>query len=398
MGTTQERDEGAVGTAERRAFFEGLPLLDHHCHGVVAEELERERFEDLMSESDRPAPAGASHFDSQMGFAIRAHCAPVLGLAPFAEPEAYLARRAELGAQRSNRLLLAASGTSCLLVETGYRGEDILGPAEMARLSGAPAFEVVRLERLAEQLLADGVRPASFRQALRRELDERLRTAVGLKTIAAYRIGLDFDPARPGDEEVDGAVAAWAARVRDGRPPRLDCPVVIRWLVWTAMELGTVLQVHVGYGDPDVDLHRCSPLHLSELMRRTRDTGARFALLHCYPFHREAGYLAHVFPHVLFDVGLAVNYTGSRSEAVIAESLELAPFHKILYSSDAFGLAELYASSGALFRRGLDAALARFAELDGWPWAEQRRVARMIAADNARAVYRLPETQAGEGA
>ena len=51
-------------------------------------------------------------------------------------------------------------------------------------------------------------------------------------------------------------------------------------------------------------------------------------LLHCYPFHREAGYLAQVFPHVYFDVGLAVNYTGRAAGAVLAESLELAPFGK----------------------------------------------------------------------
>ena len=65
-------------------------------------------------------------------------------------------------------------------------------------------------------------------------------------------------------------------------------------------------------------------------------------LLHCYPYHRQAGYLAQVFPHVYFDVGLAVNHTGLSSPAVVAESLELAPFAKILFSSDAYGPAELH--------------------------------------------------------
>ena len=73
-------------------------------------------------------------------------------------------------------------------------------------------------------------------------------------------------------------------------------------------------------------------------------------LLHCYPFHRHAGYLAQVYPHVYFDVGLGVSYTGARGVAVVAESLELAPFAKILFSSDAWGPAELHhlgARSGA---------------------------------------------------
>ena len=63
-------------------------------------------------------------------------------------------------------------------------------------------------------------------------------------------------------------------------------------------------------------------------------------LLHCYPFEREAGYLAHAFENVYIDVGLAVNFTGSRSRDLVARSFELAPFTKILYSSDALGPAE----------------------------------------------------------
>ena len=65
-------------------------------------------------------------------------------------------------------------------------------------------------------------------------------------------------------------------------------------------------------------------------------------LLHCYPFIREAGYLAEVYPHVYFDTGAILHYTGSSCRALIAQSLELAPFAKIVFSSDAFGLPELY--------------------------------------------------------
>jgi hypothetical protein len=47
---------------------------------------------------------------------------------------------------------------------------------------------------------------------------------------------------------------------------------------------------------------------------------------HCYFCHRSAGYLAYVFPHVYLDagvnVGVALNYTGARSVAIAAESLQ----------------------------------------------------------------------------
>ena len=65
-------------------------------------------------------------------------------------------------------------------------------------------------------------------------------------------------------------------------------------------------------------------------------------LLHNYPYHRNAAYLAQVFDHVFMDLGLAVHNTGALSTAMLRETLELVPFGKLLFSSDAYGLAELY--------------------------------------------------------
>ena len=366
-----------------------IPLLDHHCHGVTTADLDRDEFEALITESDWDAPEGTTHFDSQVGFAIRRHCAPVLGLEPFAGPDEYLARRRELGGIEVSRRLLRATGISDYFIETGHRGDEILDPDEMADAGDARSFEIVRLERLAEELVLDGCEADGFVEAYGRLLDERLRTAVGVKSIAAYRIGLDFDPRRPSAAETDAAVASWLAGVADGAPVRLADPVIIRSLLWAAVDRACAIQFHIGYGDADVDLHRCSPLLLTDFLRLTRESGARVMLLHCYPFHREAGYLAQVFPHVYFDVGLAINYTGSRSDEIIAETLELAPFHKILFSSDAFGAAELYHLGALLFRRGLARALDTFSERDGWPAAERTRITEMIAWRNARRAYRL---------
>jgi predicted TIM-barrel fold metal-dependent hydrolase len=369
----------------------GIPLLDHHCHGVTTDDLDRDAFEALITESDWPAPDGTTHFDSQVGFAIRRYCAPVLGLAPFATPEEYLERRRELGGVEASERLLRATGISDYFIEIGHRGDEILDPDEMAAVAGARSFEVVRLERMAEELVLDGCEAAGFREAYARLLDERLRTAVGVKSIAAYRIGLDFAPTRPGDADVDDAVAAWLERIASGAPVRHDDATVVRHLLWAAVDRECAIQFHIGYGDADVDLHRCNPLLLTEFLRQSRESGARVFLLHCYPFHREAGYLAQVFPHVYFDVGLAINYTGSRSDEVIAETLELAPFHKILFSSDAFGAAELYYLGALLFRRGLERALGTFAERDDWPAGERRRITESIAWRNARRAYRLDD-------
>ena len=369
----------------------GLPLVDHHCHGVVDADLSRAEFEDLITESDAPAPPGTTFFDTQLGFAIRRDCAPVLDLPAFASPADYLARRGELGAPEVNRRLLRASGIAEFVVETGHRGDEILSPAQMGERAGARHAEVVRLERIAELVAAEG---GDFIAGFRARLDAALATAVGVKSIAAYRGGFAIDPTRPSDDEVHRAVAAWTGAARSPADLRLVDPVIIRFGWWEAIDRGVPIQMHVGYGDPDIDLAQCNPLLLTDLFRLARGSGAVFALLHCYPFHREAGYLAHVFEHVYCDVGLAITYIGAQSAQVIAESLELTPFHKALFSSDAFGAAELFHLGALLFRRGLARALATWSA-GTWPQGEQQRVATMIASGNAQRVYRLPGGVAG---
>ena len=366
-----------------------LPLVDHHCHGVNGTTVDRATFEDLITESDRAAPPGTTFFDTQLGFAIRRHCAPILDLPVFADPDDYLARRAELGPAEVNARLLRASGISDYLVETGHKSDEILTPQQMGDTAAAGYGEVVRLERIAEQVAGEGD-PADFVVAFADRLDSHLSAAVGVKSIAAYRCGFDIDPSRPSLDEVADAVQQWRRSTPTGTPLRLSDPVLVRHGWWEAIERAVPIQLHVGYGDPDVDLHRCNPLLLTDLLRLARGSGASFLLLHCYPFHREAGYLAHVFEHVYCDVGLAVTYTGAQSAQVIAESLELTPFAKSLFSSDAFGAAELFHLGALLFRRGLARALDTWAGAD-WPPHEQQRIATMIATGNARRVYRLDQ-------
>jgi uncharacterized protein len=155
------------------------------------------------------------------------------------------------------------------------------------------------------------------------------------------------------------------------------------------VDLGLPVQFHVGYGDSDVDLHRCNPLLLTPLLRAIQPTGVPVMLLHNYPYHREAGYLAQVFPHVYVDAGLATHNLGPRAPALLAEVLELAPYGKFLYSSDAFGLAELYYLSAALFRRALSDFLRAGLEEDLYSERTVVRLTRMLCADNAKRAYRL---------
>jgi uncharacterized protein len=373
-------------------FVAAQPLLDHHCHGLLRSSG---GLAGLLNEADGAATAAGMPFDSLAGLALRRWCPPLLGLPPHASVESYQDRRAALGWEEVSRRFLGASGLAALCVDTGYTPADLLSPGETAELAGATAFEVVRLEQVAESLARSGVGPADFPDAYRSALSERVTapsfgiTVVGFKSIAAYRVGLELDGRRPADGEVTAAATRWLGGAAGGTPPRLADEVLHRFFIWCGADLGLPIQFHVGYGDKDIDLDRCNPLLLTRLLRALEPTGVPVMLLHNYPYHREAGYLAQVFPLVYADLGLATHNAGARATALLSEALELVPLRKFLFSSDAFGLPELYYLGTLLFRRALSAFLSSLVDAGDMSYADAERITRLIGAENARLAYRL---------
>ena len=413
----------AIATERLRSpvlpFLATQPLTDHHCHGVLAEGGD---LESLLTEGDGGLAAGGTAFDSLIGLAFRRWCPPLLGLPAFCGLPEYTARRAELGGIEVGRRFLGAAGLDALCVDTGFAPTALLTPAETAALAGpgAPghavsAYEIVRLEQVAEFLAVAGTGANEFPEAFRAAVAERASqpAVVGLKSIAAYRVGLDLRPERPSDAEVVTAAGRWLTAddgppdggPGDNRPadvgpgddgpagrrvPRLAQEVLHRFLIWTGADLGLPVQFHVGYGDRDIDLHRCNPLLLTPLLRALEPTGAAVMLLHNYPYHREAGYLAQVFPNVYCDLGLTTHNVGSRAPEVLAEALEMVPFGKFLYSSDAFALPELYYLGATLFRDALSRFLSARLDSGDMTLDDAERVTRLICTENAARVYCLP--------
>ena len=368
-----------------------LALVDHHVHQALGSDVPRAAFEQQITESDRPAPRGTTQFDSQLGFAIRRWCAPVLGLEPSVPAGEYLARRAELGPGRATGLLLRAAGFACLLIDTGYVLDTMLSLPEMAAAAGAQAAEIVRLEQVAEQVIVAGDGSAAgFAGRYRDALWDRTSQALGTKSIVAYRHGLDFDPGPPSAAAVTQAAGRWLREIELGGTVRVTDPVLLRHLLWAGIDRGLPVQFHTGFGDPDCDVRRSDPLWLRGFLERCEPRGVPVMLLHCYPFHRHAAALAQAYPHVYLDVGMTLHYVGARAAAVVAESLELAPFGKVLFSSDAAGPAELHYLGALLWRRATAATLGGWVESGDWSAADAIRVAGMIGGENARRVYRLP--------
>jgi len=343
-----------------------VALIDQHAHGCWVEAGDRQRFENGLNEANtEPLADFDSGFDTQLGFAVRAHCAPLLDLPKHAAPQDYWQRRGQFAEAELARIFLRAAGVSDWLIDTGY-AEAVTDVAQIADLSGSRAHEVVRLEQVAEQAAhASGDYASAF------------------GNILPYRGGFDGDLTEPSTAEVAAAAARW----RDNGGIRLTDRVLLRFGLHQALRVGKPLQFHVGFGDRDCVLLKANPLYLVDFLRQSGDTP--IVLLHCYPYEREAGYLAQAFNNVYLDGGLSVNHLGARAPAFIARLLELAPFRKIVYSSDAFGPPELHYLGTTLWRNGIHRVLSEFVDDGHWSSADAMRVVDLVAHANAARIYQL---------
>jgi hypothetical protein len=402
----------AAAPAELARAIAALPLVDHHAHSLLRPPLAERDLLDALTQAEH-AIDRAAIFDSQLGFALRRFCAPALGLPPFADAADYLAARERLGFDEATRRLLRASGIRTYLIDDGHAPDRLLPDAQLAELAGGGdasgdgddgsgdgdvrVHRIVRLETLAEDVMADAASGTDFIERLAVALEAAAASAVGFKTVAAYRGGLALDPAKPTPAELAEAADTWhaASRRGDGASVRLVDPVIIRHLAWWALEHGTggagggpaVLQVHVGFGDPDLRLDRADPFLLQPFIAATQGTGGRIALLHCHPYLREASMLAHLYPHVYLDAGLALAHVGADADTLVRESLTLAPFAKVLFSTDAWGVPERVLLGASVWRDATTRVLASYVADHGWPVDEAIRVAELLAWRNADALY-----------
>jgi hypothetical protein len=364
-----------------REVLNEIALVDHHAHGIVATPETLDEFRGLFSESDdaRQWPHVATGITYLRAIAT---LAPVLGCEP-TEDAVYAHRRAT-PPDAYAATLLRATGTGWLLIDDGFpapgEGEDW---RRMGELGGCRSAPVMRIERVGEAGIASGLALAALRERVRSEVaGARAAGFAGLKTIAAYRSGLDVGAA----PDPGAAARALAAP----RPGRLEDRALVELLLHDALEANQAtgaplpVQVHCGFGDADLFLPRADPTLLGPLVERYRDTP--FVLLHCYPFVRQAGWMAHVYGNVHLDVSLTIPHVWRAAE-MVREALELAPVSKLLYASDAARTPELYLLAAQGWRAALAEVLGE--ALDP---AQAERAGRAILRDNALALYGLAGT------
>jgi uncharacterized protein len=368
-----------------RAAVAEIPAVDHHAHL-----LSREpglRLADVLTESRDPAQVEAGREHPAY---LRAwpELAGVLGTD--VSEESLAAARADDLAGHTARLL-GACRLEAMFVDDGFRPPGAVSLDEHAGLAGCPVRRIVRVETEVEAATAGAGWPplAECRDHLGRAVTGALGAgAVGLKTIAAYRCGLALPP--PSVEAASRAYDAWR---RSGSSRLEDADLIALFLADAVEAAGgdVPLQVHTGLGDADQALVGADPALLQPQIDHGFLTDVPVVLLHCYPYIRQAGYLAAIYANVHLDLSLAITFVPHRGPELVAEALELAPVGKLLFATDANRLPEVFLLATRWWRESLAQTLGRLVG-DGF-LAEARAVtwAELVLAGNARRVYGLAQ-------
>jgi len=150
------------------------------------------------------------------------------------------------------------------------------------------------------------------------------------------------------------------------------------------------LQFHTGLGDNDLDMLYANPLHMRPLFESTRYKHVPFVLLHAsYPYVRELGYLASLYSNVWMDMGLAVPFATLDIPSVWKQALSLTPISKILFSTDAYSLPEIYWLAARWGRWGLSQVLEELITMRAFTGDEALEAGSQILHGNAEKLYAL---------
>ncbi len=370
-----------------------IPIIDHHAHALkkVGGAMALAEFQGYFSESGDPVIKARYVPDTIIWqWAIR-ELAGYLKCEPSAE--AVLAARNALPLPELANGMWRDQNSDTLLIDYGFRGAENFTPEEQRATFNQKIEMLLRLETFAQDLILQHTTFSGMLDAFIAGVEgARASGHVGLKSIIAYRTGLDIEwVTRDDAARTFGLVKDQADRagsIRLAHKPLND------FLVLTALEIANrqemPIQFHTGFGDTDVDLLKANPLHMRPLLQSDKFRKVPFVLLHAaYPYARELGYLAAMYPNVFMDISLAIPFITTEIPRMIHETLALTPITKVLYSSDAFSIPEIFWLANRWGRAALERVLSEIVQVGALTEAQARRAGEQILNENARQVYGL---------
>jgi uncharacterized protein len=379
-------------TRDRSIDLSDAPIIDHHMHSLLkldGQTMDLRRYQGFFTESPDQIIKDQYVPDSIMWMWGIRDLAGYFGCEP--TPEAVLAARNAIPlAELANRVF---KDTNCeaLLLDYGFRGAENYTPEELRAMVRPRVELLMRLETFAQDLILQHATFSDFIDAFVTGVEEaRASGHIGLKSIIAYRTGLDIQWTQRGDAALTFQQVKEQAD-REGKI-RLASKTLNDYLVLLALEVANrqelPIQFHTGFGDTDLDLIKANPLYLRPLLQSGQFNKVPFVLLHAgYPYVRELGYLAAMYPNVFMDISLAIPFITTQIPVMIHEALGLTPLTKILYSSDAFSIPDLFWLANRWGRAALERVLGEIVEAGALSVEQAKRAGRLILGENAHLVY-----------
>ncbi|MEP6642097.1 MAG: amidohydrolase family protein, partial [Gaiellales bacterium] len=288
-------------------------VVDGHCHGWrMADLLERPSQEFL----DRLTMLGACLISSDgldpgdlpllheltdsdpLSLACTLRLAELLGC-DATRRSVSEARHAALASRGSGylQLLWEHAGIRGLVVDDGYPLPQV-DPRELEREAGITVHRVIRIEPVIARLRDAATSYAALEDEFSSEIERACSdNAVAIKSVIAYRTGLDVQEWERGD--VEATYLRWAEagfpETRELAKPVRDA--LLRRTLEIARAAGRPVHIHCGGGDPSVVLAYARPKDLFPFLDRHRDQPV--VLIHSgWPWLEEGAYAASILPRV----------------------------------------------------------------------------------------------------
>ena len=366
-----------------------IPIVDHHAHPLLSPDATRDAagFRQWFTESTDPE-IHARHTPNSLVFrtALRwladaLECEPTL--------DGVLAARAAQPEEEWARRLFSEARIEVLLCDYGYGSADAYDHDQMQALLPCRVEPILRLERLAEELI---VRHATFDQMVDAFVAAvgraRADGYVALKSIIAYRTGLAMEPP-PRDEARAAFQPLKEEALRHGHARLAEkplCDYLIDLALWQAERQELPVQFHTGFGDSDADLRWANPLHLRPAIEKF--PRLPLVLLHGgWPYYRELAHLAAIYPNVWLDLSLAIPFATVGIPTMVRDVLGMAPFSKVMFATDAFTMPEIFWIAARWGRWGLGQVLDELVTDAFLDAKEAMEVAELVLYHNAFALY-----------
>jgi uncharacterized protein len=367
-----------------------IPIYDHHAHALFHEHVWRsEALEPYFTEAYDPAILSRFTKDnlyfkrSIRDLAMFYKCEPTV--------DAVLTTRQTWDYLELCKAMFAEANISHWLVDDGIWVDKLWSVQECAERLQPKVFRVARLETELAKLLPNFDSPDKLLAAFAEHLYNLAPTIAAFKSIIAYRTGLDVTHHHA--STLERTFSELKGQANTGILKIVNKPLLDEAL-WVALEVAAQtnkpIQFHTGYGDPDLNLRLANPLHLRSIFETLSLKHVNIVMLHCYPFVKEAGYLASVYEGAYLDVGLTIPYTSVHGmKTAIHEALHLSPLTKVLFSTDAQRTPEIFYLATKWGRKVLAEVLDETVANSDLTTSEATWAAERILQKNSAELYKV---------